>query len=494
MITEFIKLRIRETTRSSAWNKNVIINIVLALCMMYLMVCFLMAGFFLDRLLIKVFPNSDPVELFNRTLLYYFGFELLVRFFMQLNPAMSITPFLHLPVRRSFLMHFLLMRSSINPMNYISFLIFVPFAIRAVVPAYSGAAAFWWLFSLFLTIVIVIYANSYIKRQMVVKPIVSLGCGLALLALIALDIFGIFSISAISSSLFGATLKQPLWILFPIALAASVYLLNYRFLMARAYSEEIDRTVRKKQVVAVQTLGFMSRFGQIGELMGLELKLILRHKRTKSVFYLAIFFLLYGLLFYPNPQFKDSISWAIFVGIFITGLATLSYGQFIVAWEGKFFDGILTREGSISDYFRAKYYLLVSFCVVSYVLTTPYAFFGMRILWIQTICFLFNIGVSALIMLLFAQYNRKRIELSQGSAFNWQGTGASQFILMLPIMLLPILIASIFNWVGLGDWGLGVLAVLGISGILCHKWILQIICRNFAQTRYAQAEGFRSNN
>ena len=493
MIVEFIKLRIRESTRSSVWNKNVIINIVLAFFMLFMMVVFLMAGFLLDRMLIEASPGSDPVDLFNHILLYYLGLELLIRFFMQSTPAMSITPFLHLPVRRSFLMHFLLVRSIVNPINYISFLIFLPFSIRAVSVIYSGAAACWWLLALFLMVVFVIYLNVYIKRQMVIKPVVSLGCGLAFVALIVLDIAGIFSLSKISSALFGAILEQPLWIFIPAALVAGVYLLNYRFLKIHSYPEEINRTIRKKQIT-VQNFGFMIRFGQIGELIGLELKMILRHKRTKSVLYLAIFFLFYGLLIYPNPHFKDSMSWSIFVGILITGLAMLSYGQYIVAWEGKFFDGILTREGSISDYFRAKYYLLVSFCVVSYVLTTPYAFFGMKILWIQTICFLFNIGVSALIMLWFAQYNRKRIELSQGSAFSWQGTGASQFVVMLPILLLPILIAVVFSWVGLDDWGLGVLAVLGIIGLLCHKWLLQIICRNFAQTKYAQAEGFRSND
>ena len=260
--------------------------------------------------------------------------------------------------------------------------------------------------------------------------------------------------------------------------------------MVHSYPEEIDRTAKKK--VAVQTLGFISRFGQIGELIGLELKLILRHKRTKSVLYIAILFLFYGLLIYPKPQFNNSMFWMIFVGIFITGLSMFSYGQFIVAWEGRFFDGILTRKVSLFDYFRAKYYLLVSFCLVSYILTTPYVFLGIRILWIQTACCLFNIGVSACITLWFAQYNRKRIDLSLGSSMNWQGVGASQFIYMLPIMLLPILIAYIFKWIGWGDWGLGALAILGVIGILCHKWLIQVICQKFAQTKYAQAEGFRN--
>jgi hypothetical protein len=492
MLLEFIKLRFRETTRSSIWQKNIAVNIVLALLLLYLMACFLMVGFFLDRALGGMFPGSDPVEVFNRVLLYYFGLELLVRFFMQSTPAMSITPLMHLPVRRSFLMHFLLARSIVHPGNYISFLIFLPFAARAVSTLYSGAAACWWLLALLLMVVMVIHINIYIKRQLVVKPVVTLACGLAYAALLVLDYFHLLPVSVLSSGLFGAVLANPLWILVPAALVAGVYLLNYRFLLRHSYPEEIDRAARKKQI-ATQGLGFMSRFGQIGELMGVELKLMLRHKRTKTALYLAPFMLLYGLIFYKHPQFNSTM-WMIFAGIFVSGFMMLNYGQYIVAWEGKFFDGILTRKGSYSDYIQAKYYLLASFCMISYVLTIPYVYLGTEILWINTACALFNIGVSTYIMLWFAQYNRKRIDLSQGSAMNWQGVGASQFIAMLPALLLPMLIASIFEWVGLGAWGTGALALLGATGMLCNKWIIRAICKRFAQAKYALAEGYRSKN
>ena len=157
MIVDFIKLRIREMTRSSGWNKSVIIKIILGLSMLNMIGCFVLTGFVLDRILINSFPDSNPVMLFNGVLIYYLGFESLIRFFLQQTPAMSITPFLHLPVKRSFLMHFLLARSIINPLNYISFMIFIPFALRAVSAYYSTFAACGWLLMIFLTIVFIIY-------------------------------------------------------------------------------------------------------------------------------------------------------------------------------------------------------------------------------------------------------------------------------------------------------------------------------------------------
>ena len=70
MVKEFVKLRVRETTRSSAWDKNLIINIVFTLFMLYMVIIFLFIGFTLDRLLMNAAPGSDPVDLFNRVLLY----------------------------------------------------------------------------------------------------------------------------------------------------------------------------------------------------------------------------------------------------------------------------------------------------------------------------------------------------------------------------------------------------------------------------------------
>jgi hypothetical protein len=37
------------------------------------------------------------------------------------------------------------------------------------------------------------------------------------------------------------------------------------------------------------------------------------------------------------------------------------------------------------------------------------------------------------------------------------------------------------------------LALLGVIGLLCHKWIILGITRRFADTKYLQAEGFRNN-
>ena len=446
MLIQLIKLYFREATRSPALSKNVIINIFLGLFMLYLLAIFLILALILEEILLSIIPEKAPVIVFNGIILYYFGIELFIRFLMVPAPAMSLTPFLHLPVKKTFLMHFLLGRSVINPLNYISFVIFIPFAIKTVSSYYSSEEAIVWLLSIFLLVVFIIYTSVYIKRQMVIKPVVSLSFGLIFAALFLLDYFNLFSFTELSSSIFGTVMEQPKWLFVPATLVVGIYILNHRLLIARSYPEEIDFTSKKKQEV-VHIFGFMHRFGHIGELIALELKLIMRHKRTKSIFYITPIFMFYGLLFYPNPIY-DSTGWLLFVGIFITGFAMLTYGTYVIGWESQFFDAVLTRKSSYFDYFRAKYYMLAAFCLVCYILAIPYIYFGIKVFWTQTACFIFNIGINSFIMLWFGLYNRKRMELSKGTAFNWQGTSAANFIVMLPSLFLPMFIALMLSRLG----------------------------------------------
>lgn len=65
------------------------------------------------------------------------------------------------------------------------------------------------------------------------------------------------------------------------------------------YAERFNKKMQDDRVYNAD-LSFLDRFGAVGELIALEIKLILRHKRTKSMLYLSGFFLLYGLMFYTK--------------------------------------------------------------------------------------------------------------------------------------------------------------------------------------------------
>jgi hypothetical protein len=83
------------------------------------------------------------------------------------------------------------------------------------------------------------------------------------------------------------------------------------------------------------------------------------------------------------------------------------------------------------------------------------------------------------------------MDLSKGAAFNYQGIGASNWLVLLPAFLLPIFIYLPFNYFGVPYTGLIVIGLLGIFGLLFNKSILKIITKQFYKRKYIMAEGFR---
>lgn len=480
----------RESLRSSIWQKSMAINIVLGILILYFLVNFLILGVVADKLLMEIFPDENPVIKFNGFLLYFIFIDLFIRFLGQTLPTLSILPYLHLPVKRSSLMHYLLGRSLVNPLNYFYFVIFIPFSIKAVAYFYSPPIAFLWLFLMFLIVFFDNYLITFVKRQLGSKPLIALVVGLIIVFFIVLDSLKIFSLQSISEKMFTAIILSPILILIPILLVAAIYVVNFNFLKRNAYLEDLSKNNSKK-AVSTSGISFFNRFGVVGELMNMEIKLMLRNKRPKSIIYMAPMFLLYGFIFYPQDVYMKMGSMLIFVGIFISGGFMMTYGNYLISWESSYFDALLTKNFDFKKYFQAKFTLLASATVVSYLLTIPYVFFDTKLLYINTACFLFNLGFNLNLVLFFAMNNKKHLDLSKSATFNYQGVGVTNFIVVLPMMLLPILIYSPFGLINKPMIGLMVIAGIGLIGIVLYKPLQKLIINRFYKKKYDMAEGFR---
>jgi hypothetical protein len=270
------------------------------------------------------------------------------------------------------------------------------------------------------------------------------------------------------------------------------YFLNFSFLKAHTY---LDLWKSKaSENVNTTRFSFLESKGIVGSLVANELKLITRNKRTKSILFITLLFSAYGLIFYLNPQYNEGYGWLIFVGIFMTGVFMINYGQFLVGWEGAYFDGILTRSYEMEDFYKAKFILIAVTCVITYILSVPYVYFGIKALYINTASFIYNIGLNSFVLLYASTYNRKKIDLSKGSAFNYQGTSATQFIIVLPLMVVPIIIFQSFNAFGAPNGGLIALAAVGLISMAFSKYWFKAIVSNFKEKKYRNAEGFREKS
>ncbi len=490
VIKWFISHQWKQLRRSPFWQKSLAINIILGFFVFLILLELLGLGLMLPTILSETFPDQDLILLFNGALLYYFAVDLILRYLMQSLPVMAAQPYFHLPVRKSVIVHYMLAKSKLFILNYLPLLVIVPWAVLSISVEYSSIQAFQWL----MGIVFLIFTNNfiivYVKRQIFSRPWIVAVFGFIVIGFILLDSLGVYSISVISAKLFMYLISIQWAMAVPFVILILVYLLNFVYLRSRMYLEEIS-VKKHRRVDSLAGIAYLKSLGRVGELIAFELKLYWRNKRSKSLLYLMPIFLLYGFFFYPQDMYRDMGGMLIFVGIFITGGVGMSVGNYFLGWESSFFDAILANNIDFDKYFRAKYMILLGTAVFSYVVTIPYAFYGWEILYINSMCFLMNVGVSAHVILIFCSNNKKRMDLSRGAAFNYQGIGASQFIIMLPLLLMPVVIYSLLTLFLDRMVAVTILGLLGIAGLLFHKLIMNYVVDRFRRRKYIIAEGFR---
>jgi hypothetical protein len=491
MFKWFLSHQWKELTRSNFWQKSLIINIIIGFFMLIMFSYLVLLGLFIDEILTELYPEGDIFTIFNGGLLYYLGADLFVRFFLYSLPVINVESYLHLPIKKSKILSFILLKSTLNIFNVLPFLVLIPFALKVVKVDYSGTLAISWLVLMLIVILNNSFVLHYLKRRFIDKPVYMGIFALLMATIIVLDKFHVFSLSNYSSSLFNFLAFNPIYIVIPITILALVYGINYSYLRSRMTLEDINAKKLKK-VDSLSRVKYLDSFGELGEMILLELKLVWRNKRSRSIIMMSPMFLLYGLLFYPNED-MSSLGFLIFVGVFMTGGIMFNYGQYMLSWESNYFDGIIASNIDFQKHFRAKYIMIISTVIISYILTIPYVYFGTNVLLINTATFLFNLGFLSMLLMYFSSSSRKRMDMAKSSAFNYQGMGASNWIMILPFFLLPIVIWLPFKFLGLSEWGIGAIGFIGIVSLIFHKSLMKIVIKRFEQKKHLIAEGFRES-
>ena len=95
-------------------------------------------------------------------------------------------------------------------------------------------------------------------------------------------------------------------------------------------------------------------------------------------------------------------------------------------------------------------------------------------------------------VLLFAgSYNKKKIDLEKSPFMNYQGTGATQWIVGLPLMIVPALVFYGVSTILNSEIAIIVLSSLGIIGIGMRSFLIDKIAEGFQKRKYATIEGFK---
>ena len=492
MIKQFLNFEWKQFFRSSNWQKSVALNILMVFLALYMIVSFLALGLVLFPVLKELYPDIDPFVKLNSFLFYWIMADLMMRFFLQKLPVMSVKPLLTLPVKRKTIINYVLRKSAFSFFNFLPFFAIIPFSIMLLIKDYSAINVLVWVLVMALITLIVNYINFIIESyssqiELSFLPLIAFVGGL-----VALNHFEIISFSSLISEAVLGIVDNPVYLIIPAIILVILYQLNYKSLKQKLY---IDNSLKTKTQEAKETnLEWTKKFGDISAFLQLDIKLITRNKRAKSSIWILLIGLLYGLFFYPQPMYREWDPLFIFIGIFVTGIFLINFGQFIPAWDSAYYKLLMSQNIKYEKYLKSKFTLMAASVVIMFLLSIPYVYFGWKILIAHFAAAIYNLGVNTHVVLFAGSYNRKKINLDERAAFNWQGTGAVQWLLGIPLMLLPMLLFGILYWIFSFEVGIIVIATLGIFGVVFHQKLMKLIISKYSQSKYKMIDAFSQDN
>ncbi|MFN2438498.1 MAG: DUF5687 family protein [Chitinophagaceae bacterium] len=475
--------------RSKNAGRNLAVQIFIGVITLYLLGLSIFIGIFLESILAAAFPGQDIVTIFCGFIFYYFFLDIIARFMLQELPTLAVQPYLTHNIKRSKLVQFLNLRSLFSFFNLLPLFLFIPFSLSIISRQYGAVVSFTSIVTIISLVLFNHFIVLFIKRKIVLSHSWLVGFVIVVLLLMAGDYFEILSVQNLSAAIFMQVLKTPLLCIAGIILAIGAFYNNSRFLQNNLY---LDDLVKSSSYKASTEYHWLQRFGNVGELIALDLKLILRNKRPRSLLLYSCMFLFYGFIFYKRIYFeKDQFGFLLLGSIFITGIFMGQYGQFLFAWQSSHFDGLMAANIDIKTYLKSKFYLLTGFCTVAFSLSLFYGFIYWKIIPVQVAAYFFNAGIYSVVAAYMGTYSYQGVDLSKGSIFNYQGVAATQLVFALIIMLVGLImylpLALLIN-----SWaGVIAVAILSFISLLLQDWWIDKLTIQFSKQKHQILEGFR---
>jgi hypothetical protein len=281
-----------------------------------------------------------------------------------------------------------------------------------------------------------------------------------------------------------STLNNPILVLLPVFILVALILISYHFFSSHLYTEDLSDAKMLSGETLTSKLGNWENKGLLNTLVVQELKLILRHKRSRSSLLVAVLFLLYPLFIFGMGKETHSNVMVIIASIFFTGIFIMQYGQFLWSWNTNQMDFFLTKINPYTLWVESRYRLLLYSALITSVLSIPYVYFGYEIMFAMIMAALYNIGINSMLIIRMGLWSPKPIELDKSSMMNYQGVGAAQFLVGLPVIIGPSVIYAIFSSISNHTIGILSMGIVGIIGIFLRKQFFNAISKKLKKDKY----------
>ena len=439
--------------------------------------------------------SREPYQIINGGLIIILALDFLIRFPFQKTPTQEMKPCLLLPIKRNRLIDCLLLRSGLSTFNLFWLFFFVPLAIITVTRFYGVPGVVTYSIGIWLMMVM----NNY--WFLLCRTLMNERIWWTFLPLAVYGAIGCALFIPDDSPLFdwavtlgeGFITGNVFSFLSVIVVIIALWFVNRKVMQGLVYSElnKVEDTTVK--VRSVSEYRFLDRYGEIGEYMRLELKLLLRNKVCKaSLRSIVIIVLMFsGILSFSDIYDSDGMKNFIMVYNYV--IFGIMFLLSIMSYEGNYIDGLMSRKESIYSLLRAKYILYSVAILIPFLLMTPAMVTGKLTVVSCLAWALFTVGAIYFCLFQLAVYNNRTLDLNT-KLTNRQNMGTGlQNLISFAAFGLPLLLNFVLKiWLGENTTNI-ILIVVGLGFILTSRFWLKNIYHRFMKRRYKNLEGFRDS-
>ena len=163
MIKHFLSLEWKQYFRSPYWKRGIVLKTVIGFFAFWMMASFLIMGLAIFPLLKEQFPESDPFILVNGFVFYWVLGDLMMRFFLQKLPVMTVKPLLTLPIKRRQIVNYVLGKSALSAFNFLPLFAITPFSLMLLKNDYDSSMVLFWVLTLIIITLITNFLNFIIE-------------------------------------------------------------------------------------------------------------------------------------------------------------------------------------------------------------------------------------------------------------------------------------------------------------------------------------------
>lgn len=489
MFGRITNLSFKSFYRSPAFSQNMGTTIMMGLMGLYFGLSSIAIGAGAPFFAEKFGEGDDPSSLIGKYFLYTIIYLFLGRLIFQNFGFKALKTYILQPIKKSTIFHYILGRTVFHWINTIALLGILAYLVSSSLhPNYNID-----VLSNGLVMIGLLYLSNYAAfltdKQLNINKVATGSIILAVVILNFLDVRGLIPLGSGLEYAYSLLTSHIGFAVLPLIATIALYFACLSVLQKVAYLEdEVSESTISE--VGLRS-GIFSRFGRSGELMEMEMKLILRNKRSRNMLYVVVMIFFYPMLSMLSDSYDD-MGWYMFIAIFTTGGFALTYGQLLLSWNSGHFDLLLTKMQSIKEIFRAKYYLQAIIIVAQTMILVFYGFYKSEYFLLMPAMMFYNLGFVLFLYMLLASYNSKKVDTNKGAAMNYEGFSMSLFLIIIPIMVVPIVLYHGCRYFGYDDLGIYLTGLIGLVGFIFHDKLIDISVDLFKKNRHKIGTAFRT--